>query len=322
MSKLKQNVTLEVWSEIVGGDLILDATGLRIDFDINHIPGYARAKFEIYNLTEEAVRNLMSGERYVTLKTQLHDGKVQTLAKRFHISNAIDELKLPNRITSLYCFDNLRGTFLDQELNETVLKPTLKRSINHILDKLKFKGPREFLSFPEGLMDEAGLKGQRPMQGTLLDILLRLGREFNFMTHTKNGGLSFMYLPDDNNVSKTDLGTRDVITLNTRSMRSNPQIGMATCKINSNLDGRITPTTLIDLSKLLTVSTLESDEALSVTNGLTETFSRNSRYQAFAVQHKGSNYTEEWSTIISGLAPTKGKLLSTVTWASPTYNRS
>jgi hypothetical protein len=317
MSKLKQEVSLEVWDSEVGGKLVLDATGLRTDFDIRHIPGLSRAKFVIYNLTEKAVQNMMSGDRYVTLKTTLHGDTSYTLARRFRLSNAVDELKLPNRLTTLYCFDTLRITLLEQEVNETVIKPTLRRIVNQSCDALGFAGARVFKSFPEGLLDEPGLKQQRPVQGTIEEVLTALGKEFNFLTYTVDGNLVFMYQPDIDNVDKTELATREAdIVFHTRAMRSNPKIGLVTCKIHSNLDGRIKPSDLIDLSQLLTVSADESDLfSLEAIKGYAKNFSDNSKYQAFAIQHKGSNYTEEWSTIVSGLSPTKGKLMDSVSWA-------
>tara|TARA_R110000764_G_scaffold136946_2_gene224843 strand:- start:2432 stop:3388 length:957 start_codon:yes stop_codon:yes gene_type:complete len=317
VAQLKQEVTLKVWSAAEGGDLILDATGLRIDFDIRLIPDFSRAKFIIYNLTEKAVQSMMSGDRYVTLTTQLHNGTIYTLANRFHLSNAVDELKLPNRLTTLYCFDTMKLK-LELPVEVTVLYPNLERMIQQSCVNAGVTPPRaeDFISFPKGITKEPGLKEQRPLQGSLMSVFKTLEKEFNFLTFTDNGKFNFMYMPDTKNVGKTDLGERspDVI-LSTRSMRSNPKIGIASCKINSNLDGRIKPTTLMDLSQLLTVSPEASEQTLELVDGYLKNFSDYSKYQAFTVQHKGSNYTAEWSTIVTGLSPTEGKLSPTVNWA-------
>jgi hypothetical protein len=317
VAQLKQEVSLKVWSAAEGGDLILDATGLRIDFDIRLIPDFSRAKFVIYNLTEKAVQNMMSGDRYVTLTTQLHNGTIYTLAKRFHLSNAVDELQLPNRITTLYCFDTLKLK-LEQPVDVNVENPNLVRMVQQACIYAGVTAPDsgDFKSFPIKLTSEVGLKKIRPLQGSLKNVFSELGKEFNFLTFTDNGKFNFMYMPDSHNVGKTDLGDRspDVI-LSTRSMRSNPKIGIASCKINSNLDGRIKPTTLMDLSQLLTVSPDSSERTLELVDGYLKNFSDYSKYQAFAVQHKGSSYTAEWSTIVTGLSPTKGKLSPTVNWA-------
>jgi hypothetical protein len=317
VAQLKQVVTLQVWSAAEGGDLILDATGLRVDFDIRLIPDFSRAKFTIYNLTEKAVQNMMSGSRYVTLTTQLHNGTIYTLANRFHLSNAVDELKLPNRITTLYCFDTMKLK-LEEPVEVTVFYPSLERMIQQSCVNAGVTPPRseDFKSFPEGLTKEPGLKEQRPLQGSLAGVFKTLEKEFNFLTFTDNGKFNFMYMPDLKNVDKTDLGTRKTdVVLSTRAMRSNPKIGIASCKINSNLDGRLKPTTLMDLSQLLTVSPDASEKTLELVDGYLKNFSDYSKYQAFTVQHKGSNYTPEWSTIVTGLSPTKGKLASTVNWA-------
>ena len=60
-------------------------------------------------------------------------------------------------------------------------------------------------------------------------------------------------------------------------------------------------------------------DTLELAENYLKNFSDYSKYQAFAVQHKGSNYTAEWSTIINALSPTKGKLMPTVAWADATY---
>tara|TARA_R110000796_G_scaffold14055_8_gene46143 strand:- start:3676 stop:4629 length:954 start_codon:yes stop_codon:yes gene_type:complete len=316
MARLKQEVTLEVWTEGVGGELILDATGLRIDFDIRDIPGFSKAKFVIYNLSETTVQSLMDGDRYVTLKTRLHDGKQVTLANRFYLSNATDELKLPERITSLFCFDKLKLT-LEKKVTVSVEKASLRRMVESACRNTGFSGSLNFDTFPSELEDEAPLNVRpRSLSGTLDSVFKELEKEFNFLTFTGDNSFTFMYMPDKENVDKTSLSDKEPdIVFNTRAMRSNPKIGIANCKIVSNLDGRIKPSVVMDLSQLLTVSADASQDTLELVSGYLKNFSDYSKYQAFAVQHKGSNYTEEWSTIVSGLSPTKGKLASTVTWA-------
>ena len=314
---LKQEVFLEVYDRPTGGNLILDATGLRTDFDIRLIPDFSRATFTIFNLSNTVITNLMSGNRYVTLKTQLHGGKIFTLANRFYVNNAVDELVLPNRITKLYCYDILRKEVLETQVNEKAEDTSLQGMIRQMLSVSGQSVKTDFLSFPAGLDKEAGLRPSRPLQGNIQQCIRRLETEYNFRTFTIDGGLTFMYMPDLSNVDKTTLASKKPdIVLNTTSMRSNPKIGIASATINSNLDGRIKPSSVLDLSELITIGTNVNEESLQLNPAYLKNFTSYSKYQAFAVVHVGSTHTKDWSTKVTALSPTKGKLMSTISWAN------
>ena len=322
--EIKQEVYLEVWDAPVGGRLLLDASGLRVDFDIRHIPEFSRATFTIYNLNEKTIRGLMSGDRYVTLKTQLHGGRVDLLANRFIINNAVDELTLPDRITKLFCFDQTRTTFLEKPIAVPVRgNPTLVNMMDRLLYTVGYGKTRreEFKSFPQGLLDIPSKKPTRHLNGNAQACLRKLEGEYNFTTYTVDGRFLFMYKPDIKDVRRTDLYTVKPIELRTVDMRSNPKIGIATCIINSNLNGSIKPTSIIDLSKLLVVAVDAEEQSLQLVDQYLVNLKENSRYQSFAITHTGSNYTAEWSTRITGLSPTRGKLMPTNNWASATYRR-
>ena len=309
---LKQEVFMTVHDSAEGGNVVLDPTGLRIDFDIRLIPKFNRATFTIYNLTEATVKSLVDGGRYVTLKTRLHNGEIYTLANRFFVSNAVDELKLPERITTLYCFDNLKKTLLERQVNYTAHDTSLEG----MMKKLTGNVSVDYKSFPIGLTSERGLLETRPLQGTVRECISGLEKEFKFTTFTDNGGLLAMYLPDLKNVAVTSLvDKKSEVTLHTTAMRSNPKIGIANATIHSNLDGRIKPTSVLDLSKLLTIGSDSDERTLQLVDKYLKNYSSFSKYQAFAVNHTGSTHTSDWSTKVSALSPTKGKLMSTVTWA-------
>ena len=312
---LKQYVSLEVRDKPEGGSQIFFADGLRIDFDVRLIPQFSRASFTIYNMNNTQITSLMDGERYVTVKTRLHDGRLHTIANSFYINNATDQINSPDRITKLFCFDRLRKQYSEKQVDLNTVAPSLKNMVNQILNSVGHTGERVFLSFPAGLEKELPRTPTRPMQGNIQQCLRRLEKEYNFETYTYEGGYYFMYKPDLGNVGKTTLSSKEPeIVLNTNSMRANPKIGIASANIVSNLDPRIRPTSVLDLSNLLTIEAKADPKTLEVVKNYLKNFSEYSKYQAFAVQHKGSNYTSEWSTIINALSPTKGKLMKTVAW--------
>ena len=308
-----------MWDSPVGGNLVLDASDLRVDFDIRHIPDFSRATFTIYNLNNETITSLMSEGLYVTLKVQLHDGEVQLLADKFYVNNAVDELILPERVTTLYCFDRLRSTFLEKQVSVPVKNfPNLKDMIDKLMQSATYGAARdnEFKSFPSGRVYQPCRRPTRLLNGSVQQCLRRLEKEFRFYTYTSNGRFIYMHLPDEGTARKTSLATKKPdIVLSTRSMRSNPKIGIASCTIHNNLDGRITPTSVLDLSQLLTIAVSENQETLTLVENYLKNFSNNTIYQAFAVNHSGSNYTADWSTRITGLSPTRGKNMPTgVNW--------
>lgn len=319
MAELKQKVFLEVWDSPSGGTRIFTSKDLRVDFDVQHIPEFSRATFTLWNLNDKTISSLMTGDLFVTLRTQLHDGEVQMIANRFQVNNAVDELKLPNRVTTLFCFDNLRGRYLEREVVTRAFKyPSLKDILDSLLHNIAYGSTTddEYLSFPEGFIHKPSKRIVRHLNGGAQTLLRGFEKEFNFVTYTIDGRLRFMHTPSKGALSKTSLAAKvpDVI-LDTRSMRSNPRIGIATCTIHNNLDGSIKPTAVLDLSRLLTAQVDASGRTLEIVDDYLRNIRDNGIFQAFAVSHKGSNYTAEWSTRITGLSPTKGTLMSTLNWA-------
>jgi hypothetical protein len=312
---LKKHISLKVYDQPIGGKTVLDSGGLAVEFDIREIPDFSRATFVIYNLTEAAVKSLMDGDRFITLKARHGDGPEWTLAQRFKINNVVDELKLPNRSVTIYAYNELKSAVLDTQIDIEVTNPTLENIISAVLGTAKHSGPITYLSFPEGLTKEAPPRRLRHLQGSAGQCLRRLQEEYDFNLFTDGPGITFVYKPDLNNVDRTDLGDRPVIQLQTSAMRSNPKVGIASAAIDSNLDGRIRPGNVIDLSQLLTVGVSTSENAQQLVDNYLQNFSRYSRYQAFAIQHKGGNYNKNWNTVVTGLSPTEGKYMPTVNWA-------
>ena len=125
-----------------------------------------------------------------------------------------------------------------------------------------------------------------------------------------------MYKPDDKNLKLTDFYSNPAdVVLSTTNMRSNPKIGPATLSVVSNLDPLIKPSSILDVSELLTIGTDTSEETLQVAQDyLKEKVSGFSKYQTLSVQHKGSNWTGDWITQAAATSPTKGTTMPTNVW--------
>ena len=147
-------------------------------------------------------------------------------------------------------------------------------------------------------------------------MLERLGAANKFNVYTEDGNIVFMYKPDYKNLVDTDMYTSEGdIILDTKNMRANPKIGPATLSVLSNLDPYIKPTTILNTSKLLTAGTSTDQNTLEVAeNYLQDKVAGSDKYQTLSVQHKGSNWTPEWSTQAAATSPTPGTTMPSTTW--------
>ena len=305
------------------GALVLDASGLRVDFDIRLIDGFNLATFTIYNLDNASVSEIMAtgsdGERYVTLGVSLHGSPQRRLATRYYVSNAVDEINVPDRIVKLYCYDRIRKSHLEKMTEFISKAKTLRGLISSIAAHVGFKGNIDFSTFPDGLENKVlSSRPSRTFAGNMQQAMDELSKEFEFNVYTKDGNLLLLYKPNLRNVMNTSLSFDPAIKLQTNNMRSNPSIGIGNLTVVSNLDPRIEPGSILDIKDLLT-ATIDQQEQTLQTVDIIGSVSGYSRYQAFSVQHKGSNYTGDWHTIVNALSPTEGKLMPTgsKTWFRP-----
>jgi len=314
---LKQEVILTVEDE--NGELVLDASNLRVDFDVRYVDQFSRATFKIWNLNDATIKRIMVGERYVTVKTRLHGRNEFTVANKYFVSNAFDEGILPNNITTLFCFDRLERDLFEYELKEggiTIEAPcSLENMVLSIFRAANYDGEPKYLFFPDDLSTLVSKRRFAVFDGNVGDALNQLAHEFKFMTFMENDQITLMYLPDKDNVQRTSLPDAEVITLQTDMMHSNPTIGPAVLNVTSNLDGRLRPGAVLDISQLLTVGSSIDEESAQLADGyFSEALTEFSRYQVIAIQHKGSNYTSEWFTNVTASAPTKGEVAPTFNW--------
>ena len=299
---------------------ILDLLGLRVDFDIRKLDGFGRGSVTVYNLNEQTIGNLIgnNSDHYLTLKTRLHGGQEFTIADRYFINNTIDEKKIPDTITTLYCYDSLKKDVLEKQVNLKVDNPTLRNQVSQMLNAVGYTGQVNYKSFPSSQEDMIPPRPKVQLNDSVSRILEDLKKEFNFNYYTSTNGLTFIYLPDLKQVGLTDLDERKPLVLDVNNMRANPKLAPAQLQIVSNLDAGIVPGEVLDISNLLTAAVGSDEEALQ----LAKDFAKDSiagygRYQVLSVQHTGSNYTAQWHTIATAVAPTRGLNMPTQvqTWS-------
>ncbi len=310
-----QEVSLIVHKEESATE-VFDAKNLRVDFDIRLLDGFSRGTVTIYNLSNETIKAISSGGNYVTLKTKLHGKDENTIANSFYISNVMEEKKIPNSVTTLYCFDKLRKQYLEKPVDIRVPNPTLRKEISQIMAHIGYRGEVSYHSFPSGRVDQASGRKVSVHQEVAQNCITSLQNTYKFKFYTKPTGMGLMYLPSLDELVYTTLNRRYAdVKLHVENMRSNPVIGVASLLITSNLDGGIKPTSVVDISDLVTHTVGTDEVTLQLASGfLQDNVDGFSKYQVLTVQHKGSNYTNDWHTIATCTAPSKGKVMPPRSW--------
>lgn len=311
ISKFGQYVLLKVHDS--AGGLVFSTDSLRVDFEVFNISGFSRSKVEIYNLDAETIREISNGECYVSVDTRLHDGVINRVIDGHYLSNALDVIKVPNNITSLYCYSGIQKKFLEKQIDVVVKRPTLRKVIQEITKTTGFNGSLQFKHFPSDVLDYAPPRHSSRQRGSLSQCIKRLSEEHGFNIYTEGTGLVCMYIPNHKNVADTDLHSSDGdIVLDSNNMRQNPKIGPAQLFVVSNLDPNIKPTTVLNISNLLTVDTASKETTLQVASDFLKGHVAGfAKYQTLTVKHVGSNYTSSWATTAMASSPTPGTNMAT-----------
>jgi len=308
INKFGQKVVLSIYDE--NSKLIFSSGGLRVDFDVRIVPDYNRAKFTIYNLNSKSVKDITNGERFVRLHVQLHDRKAQELAYDFYINNALTIKQVPNSLTEIYCIGTTRRDFTSKVVNVSIKNPTLKRYCEALATKAGKSINFLYEGFPVDLLNITPLNKTAVWSGSVGEALRKLGLAYSFtVNELPNSTILLQYLPQERNENSTTISSKIPYVLDTNHMRSNPRVGIEKLEIESNLDFNIKAGTILDTTKLVTVGTVRDFKHLTTVQGqIKAANSGGTKFITTTVQHKGSNYTGDWSTTamaIKAIAGTK-----------------
>lgn len=298
--------------EVFGPDkktVIFDSDGLRVDFDIVNIPGFARGSFKVWNMDENMIKQIQHGERYVRLTATLHDDTPMILADDFFVSNAFEQTIVPNSVTSIFGYSAIRKDFLNKQVSFSVKNPSIRNVMTHAVQVTGFQGRIIYKNFPEGNIDYVPPRNVKGRSGSIEGLLETMKGPGRFKYYTVGKDIVLMYQPTADNLEQSDLYTTlDTVELDSNNISSAPKIGPGQLVVECNLDATIIPTTILDISKLVTAAPDASDETLQLTRGyLKRSIAGFTKYQALTVQHRGSNFTGQWDTITTASSPTKGK---------------
>lgn len=311
ISKFGQYVLLTVHDAT--GSVVFQTDSLRVDFVVYDIEGFSRCKVDIYNLGSDTIREISNGDCFVSVDARLHDGVLQKVVDAMYLSNTLDVIKVPNNITSLYCYSSLQKNYLQKQIDVPVNFPSVRRLMEEVTKAAGFTGTLEFKHFPADYLDFQPPKNFSNQSGSLSQCIERISKEYGFKVYTQGNALVCMYIPDAKNVESTDLNSSggDII-LDSNNMRQNPKIGPAQLQIVSNLDPNIKPATVLNVSNLLTMDTFVPDLTLQLADDfLKESVGGFAKYQTLTVKHEGSNYTGSWETTAMATSPTPGTRMAT-----------
>tara|TARA_R110000851_G_scaffold306289_1_gene464587 strand:+ start:81 stop:1034 length:954 start_codon:yes stop_codon:yes gene_type:complete len=306
IKRFGQAVRLEVFGP--GGELVFDSDGLRVDFDVVNIPGYSRATFKVWNMDNEMVKQIQHGDRFCKLTTTLHDDTPTVLVEGFQLSNAFEQTVVPDSITTLFTYSGVKGGFLNKQIKLTVKVPTLKNVIKQVVQETRFEGNVRYKNFPKEALDYVPPRNVLSRSGSVEGLLDVLARPYRFKYFTEGKDLVLMYQPTSENINQCDLDTVEAVVIDSNNLGTAPRIGPGQLEITCNLDASIVPTVIVDISNIVSATPLASDNTLQVVkNYMKDAIAGYTRYQVITVQHKGSNFTKQWDTVLTGTAPTKGK---------------
>jgi hypothetical protein len=254
---------------------------------------------------------------FADLSVRLHDGELRPIVKDMFVSNALQVTVLPETVASLYCYSGIMRSTFEKPIDEYIFNPSLENILRHLMSVAGYEGTPEFKFFPDEVLKSIPDSPTKREVGTLLDILDRLGDQYSFKTYTDFDSVVFMYIPDSKNVDQTSLfdASADIV-LDTNNMRQNPKIGPAQLQVTSNLDPLIRPTSVLDVTKLLTVASSVNEETLKVAQDfLSGQVAGFTKYQTLTVRHRGSNYTSVWETTAMATSPSSGgTTMPTTNW--------
>lgn len=314
ISKFGQRVELTITDK--AGNVVLETDqskdygiGLRVDFDLHMIYGYSRGTIKVYNLNAQMIKEINNGERYVTLRAKLHDVDDFVLVDTWYISNSLEEKKVPNSVLSLYCYDTLRKDLLEKSVRITIKQPSLANVVKRVVESAGFDSNKvEFKHFPPTLVNIVPNRPSYTWNGSVQGCMDKYSVSHDFDYYTQNNKLILMHRPTIDTVLDTVLHTQPPeIILDSNNMRANPKLAPAQLLVTSNLDGNIEPTSVLDISQLVTYATNADEVALQIGDEfLNKSTIGYNKYQTITVQHRGSNYINLWETIVTASAPSKG----------------
>ena len=313
ISRFGQRVKLEVTNE--DGRMIFSTEGLRVDFDIRIIPDFTRAKLDIYNLAPDTIKRLTTSTAFVSIYTALHDSEYKLLADRLYVSNGYEQTLVPNSVTHLFCYSKLKYDVMEKVVDVKVASPSFRNIVRAALVAGDFDGQMHFDGFPSNFLDVVPPRCISNIKGSVESILREKCKQAGVYMYPEATDVKFVYKVDSDNVHLTGFSKANTITLDSRNMRSQPEIGVASLKVSANLDAKFKAGIILDTSKLLTAAVDETSDNLEVADQLIkDKIADNQKFQILQVQHKGSNFTKEWTTSTIAYSPAKGTHMNPYGW--------
>lgn len=298
MAELKRKVVLSLSS----GSNSIVLTDLRIDFDVqSHLANAIdKCTVTVYNLAPETIKYLATNN----IKMKLQAGYVGGILKTVFEGEVINfnPVKMyQDHMTYLYCYTD-QSTSMGNPVEFTGKKNIkLKTLINLLAEQAGFpmNSGRRYNDelFPREVLETTVVStftGSR----TVREELNLLGKQYNFFVSTSGGVLRIIREQRTGKDLSRYIDSTKNIVVNELKMKGAADFGLAEVSLRYDLSPEIFTGYGLEVPKEISATIKGFNEALFLIDGIGQ-LAPERLYQIFTVNHKGSNYTDEWDSEIT-----------------------
>jgi len=222
---------------------------LRVDFDMRLVPRHGRLKVEVYNLSNETITSLVEGEDLtMEIWVGLHGKLPVILGHSMYVSNVLSAIKVPNTVTSLFGFTELKKTLLEVQMSDAgaikkgaTFEQAVTNMVKLAVQKGEVKSANVRFSLVPPTMLSRKLAKKRTLTGSLEDMLDAITKEHGCSYYTDETGVVIVYIantpyseesaPLENSVGQ--------IVIDPSNLRSNPKVSLGSMTLDINLEPSI-----------------------------------------------------------------------------------
>ena len=324
-------------------DIVLE--NLRIDFDLNVIPTFARGSISVYGLNNDTVKELTSaakGRAYVKIETSLHGSPYETLFSGLAINNTLAIKKVPEKVFMIYVAGGGQRILLDGagaglttigELTATKLfEAPLRQYVDGALKNISPRWLFEFIGVPESVLNQRYRFSNttEEFEARFLEVIREIEEVSDTICYIEDveerspmaplGVYKFYFVANPETTNLSDelvrASTVNQIELQSNELKDIPKIGVAQMSFKARLSNKFRFGKIVNTSSLITASTDPSEQGSIelAKNFLSSHVVGPSVFVVLTVRHKGSNYTNAWESEVVAYRGADGEVINDYGW--------
>lgn len=295
----------------LNGNVLLKTEDLRVDYEVKYGIGDAlnTAKLDVYNLAPQTIQAIYTSQQCVVhLEVGNFGEKLSTLFYG-NIMNVYQTPNLPERITTLWCWE--AGIYEAKKIkpvSHTYVGMSVKNlvsTINGLITKEASSTTLYTINFDKASPSKLNkVVNNWIIRESPLDNLHKLLRQNNLVMSLVH---SVIHITDA--VVKNS-SVEELIKLGNKPFKILPvhllkpiEFSIATVDLEYILTPELRPMSIIQIPETSEIASSLSgfdDTALKLVEGFTNILPR-SHYFLLDVTHRGSAYTNDWTTVLSGV---------------------